>query len=166
MDRLITIPEPTPEFWAQVLRRWGARYDKGTMAADLPSELRTDLYRRMYSCPSKIYVREEHSREIKLIIRDTRSYFTIDFTKKGIRDNASELQALVADLLQGVWSEQVFVDKKIEIEAYESEETDTLTIQFGVDIGSQTNERWILFEYELCIELVQALMTILEMAKE
>lgn len=155
---LSTIPEPTPEFWAQVLRRWGARYDKGTMVADLPSELRTDLCRRMYSCPSKIYI-NEYDRDVRLTIRDPRSYFVIDFTKKGIRDKAPELQALVANLLQGVPSERVTVDKKVEIETYE--DTGTLTIQFGVDIGKRTT-RWILFECELCIELVQALMIIFE----
>ena len=162
-ETLITIPEPTPAYWAQVLRRWGMKYDEGTMVADLPSELRTELYRRKFSCyPAKIHVGED-GKNIALTIRDSRTTSRVDFTKRGIRTRASELQALVEELSQGQSSfESVMVDK-VEVDSYWYDNKGIQMVEFATDIGTRYDPRWILVECELCIELLQAFKEMLRM---
>ena len=126
------------------------------MLTYLPSELRIDLYRRVFACyATDIYV-EEHENTVRLSIETSHMANAIDFTKVGLRDKLEELRALIYDLSQEYpILINVTIDGNIQIEPY-IDTTDRMVITFAVNLGTMDNERWYSTDCDLCIELLEA----------
>ena len=155
-SRVIEIPEPTPEFWAQVLRRWCKQLEE--IFAWMPLELRILLYRRVYSCyPAKFTVID---RDRNVILYFEGEYRYSDYyDKQRIRDVASHLREFIDDLIQGRCPRPIVVHGTTIRFIKETRSVRIFTVQ---DRGDDT----IWSESPLCIELVRALITMLELAKE
>lgn len=157
--RDIEIPEPLPEYWAQALLKWGKEYEWRSMIAWLPSELRIELYRRIFSChPAKIRLRDDGDL-ISLIIHDTHAIMAIDFSKAGIRKEANALCTFVDCLARFQSPPDILIDR-IELEAYEDDD-DFQIISFGLNVEEH---RWTLNEVQLCIEVLEAINEMVRMA--
>lgn len=158
-NTLIEIPEPMSEHWAQVLRRWGKKYELGTMLARLPREIRSDLYRLVFSCyPIEIYLRD-NPESIRLIIENGRTAGDLDFTKAGLRKSSTILRYLVDDLMDGISVQKIVQVDTIEIESYMDAEH-MLVVAFAVNLGG---ERYHTTYCDLCIELLEAFREMLRM---
>ena len=150
----ITIPEPTPEYWSKILRGWCKPYEE--IFACFPLEIRIALYRYVYSCyPAKFTVTNG---AFDVILYFEGKYRCRDcYAKRHLRYGAPQLQSFIDDLIQGRCPHTIIVCGT--------------TIQF---IGNSVRifnvedrgDDMIWSESPLCIELVQALMTVLELVKD
>ena len=158
MAELITVPEPTPEYWVQVLRRWGKKYNEGTMLDWLPLELRTALYRLLFSSyPVCIYLRD-NGETVRLSIETERSATAIDFIKESLRTG---LQGLIYDLSHEQPPRPVVIDD-VEIEPYTNDISRTI-VNFAVSLNTASTQRWYSTDCDLCIELLEAFREMLRM---
>lgn len=153
---LITIPEPTPEYWSKILRGWCKPYEE--IFAWMPLELRIALYRYVYSCYPARFTITNKDRDIILYFEgkySCRDYYD----KRQVRYGEPQLQVFIDDLIQGRRPHPIVVNGT--------------TIQFiepnrivRIYTVEERGDDTIWSESPLCIELVRALMTILELAKE
>lgn len=168
-NMLITIPEPTPEYWARVLRGWCKEYEAATMLTWLPLELRIALYRYVFSCTTRFYVDwcedrfrdSQGSRMIMLKVRDTTMRLDIAFSAREVKVHEDALLEFIDDLVRGIQPKPSRICGEIFGALIRPVARNRYQI---IRVGIEEEET--LFESPLCIELVQALMTLVEMAKE